>query len=88
VKSSVSGDNLTRNPFKIPARKDDSENSTPVIMPAPVKLLSEDLAFQDSLHEFLTDNPDFLVVGCVGLQWSGKSTVLSHLAGSKYFTPQ
>ncbi|XP_046453307.1 protein SMG9-like [Daphnia pulex] len=82
VKSSVSSDNLSRNAFKIPARKDDSDNTATVIMTAPVKLLSEDLAFQDSLHEFLTDNPDFLVVGCVGLQWSGKSSVLSHLAAS------
>jgi protein SMG9 len=86
VKTSVSGENLSRNAFKIPARKDDSDNTATVIMTAPVKLLSEDLAFQDSLHEFLTDNPDFLVVGCVGLQWSGKSSVLSHLAASKYFS--
>lgn len=50
----------------------------------PVKLLNEDLMFQDSLHDFLTDNPDFLVVGCVGQQWSGKSSILSHLAASKY----
>jgi protein SMG9 len=55
-----------------------------IAMTSPVKILDENLTFQDSLHEFLSENSDFLVVGCVGLQWSGKSTVLSHLATSKY----
>ena len=51
----------------------------------PVKILNEDLLFQDSFADFLSENPDFLVVGCVGLQWSGKSSILSHLAASEYF---
>ena len=57
--------------------------TAPPAMTSPVKILNEDLSFQDSLHEFLCENSDYLVVGCVGLQWSGKSSVLSHLAASK-----
>lgn len=53
-------------------------------MSTPVKVLNEELIFLDSLGDYLTDNPDFVVIGCVGLQWSGKSTILSHLAVSKY----
>lgn len=70
--------------FRAPLRKD-VDNTTTIIpsMTSPVKLLGEELSFQDSLHDFLSDNPDFLVVGCVGLQWSGKSSILSHLAASE-----
>lgn len=87
VKPSVSlasGENVSRDAFKVHARKDVLDNTAVPSMPTPVKFLSEDLVFQDSLHDFLTDNCEFLVVGCVGLQWSGKSSVLSHLASSKY----
>ncbi len=69
--------------FKVPPARKDVENVATIPMTVPVKLLSEELAFQDSLHDFLGDNPDFLVIGCVGLQWSGKSSVLSHLAASE-----
>ncbi len=55
----------------------------PKAMRAPVKFLSEELTFVDSLSDYLGENPDFLVVGCVGLQWSGKSSLLSHLAASE-----
>nr|CAG4637395.1 EOG090X0EPT [Ceriodaphnia reticulata] len=81
--SVTSGENSARDStFKIPPTRKDVENVITVPMTAPVKLLNEEMAFQDSLHDFLGDNPDFLVVGCVGFQWSGKSSVLSHLAAS------
>lgn len=77
------GDQNSREGFKIPMRKDVETPSLSTTMTTPVKLMNEDLIFQDSLHDFLLDNPDFLVIGCVGLQWSGKSSVLSHLASSE-----
>nr|CAG4646614.1 EOG090X0EPT [Macrothrix elegans] len=68
--------------FKVPPRRDAAGTLPSISMSSPVKFLSEEMFFQDSLHDFLTDNPEFLVVGCVGLQWCGKSTILSHLASS------
>jgi protein SMG9 len=50
-------------------------------MKTSVKLLDDNtLQICDGLFEFLTDQNDFLVVGCLGLQGVGKSTVMSHLA--------
>lgn len=40
----------------------------------------ESLIINDSLLEFLTDSNDFLVVGCIGSQGVGKSSLMSHLA--------
>ena len=57
--------------------------SSSTSMSTSVKVLNEELIFLDSLSDYLTDNPDFIVIGCVGLQWSGKSTILSHLASSR-----
>nr|CAG4644348.1 EOG090X0EPT [Lepidurus arcticus] len=45
-----------------------------------VKLLDDNLEFSDRLQEFLLDQPDFLVVAVVGLQGTGKSTILSAIA--------
>nr|CAG4645159.1 EOG090X0EPT [Leptodora kindtii] len=56
------------NSFKLCARR---TNETSSLSPGP-----------DGLAEYLSENPDFLVIGFVGLQWSGKSTVSSHLAAS------
>ncbi|KAL1131003.1 hypothetical protein AAG570_012242 [Ranatra chinensis] len=53
----------------------------PPMMKKSVKLLDNStLQMCDGLLEFLTDQTDFLVVGCLGLQGVGKSTVMSHLA--------
>nr|CAG4652213.1 EOG090X0EPT [Triops cancriformis] len=52
----------------------------------PVKLLDDKLDFSDALQEFLLDQPDFLVVSVVGLQGTGKSTILSALA-KEYSSP-
>ena len=76
-----------REPFKVPARKDVPGAPLQVlpVMTGPVKLLGEELAnLQTSLlQEFLSDEQDFLVVGCVGPQWTGKSSLLSRLAVSE-----
>ena len=72
--------------FKVVGSKDVTGSfHSPLVMSTPVKLLNQEFIFQDTLIENLSDNPDFLVIGCVGLQWSGKSTILSHLASSKYY---
>nr|CAG4650528.1 EOG090X0EPT [Sida crystallina] len=65
----------------VPVREPSSKGMG-LVMSSPVKMLNEELLFVDTFGDFLGDNPDFLVVGCVGLQWSGKSSVLSHLATS------
>uniref|UniRef100_A0A023F8R7 Protein SMG9 n=1 Tax=Triatoma infestans TaxID=30076 RepID=A0A023F8R7_TRIIF len=45
------------------------------------KLLDDDTQMvQDGLLEYLTESTDFLVVGCIGPQGVGKSTLLSHFA--------
>jgi Mrp family chromosome partitioning ATPase len=59
-----------------------SNNTEPMI--SPVKLLDENLQWHDGLLEFLTDQPDFLVVGVLGKKGVGKSTLMSLLAGSKF----
>lgn len=54
--------------------------------PQLVKLLDENLQWNDSALEILVDQTDFLVVGIVGPQGVGKSTILSTLAGANPFT--
>ncbi|ELU10061.1 hypothetical protein CAPTEDRAFT_152427 [Capitella teleta] len=50
-------------------------------MEQSVKLVDEDLLWCESGNFALQDQTDFSVIGAIGLQGSGKSTVLSHLAG-------
>jgi len=45
-----------------------------------VKLIDENHSFCEGISEYLTDNQDFLVVGVLGLQNTGKSTILNILA--------
>lgn len=52
-------------------------------MTRPVRLLDDSLAWQDGLLDHLSDqNTDYLVVGVLGKQGVGKSTLMSQLAGS------
>uniref|UniRef100_A0A147BDX5 Protein SMG9 n=1 Tax=Ixodes ricinus TaxID=34613 RepID=A0A147BDX5_IXORI len=53
----------------------------PPDMAAPVKLVDDSLQWCDNALEYLVDQPDFYVVGVVGMQGSGKSTVMSILSG-------
>lgn len=54
--------------------------------PQLVKLLDENLQWNDTALEILLDQTDFLVVGIIGPQGVGKSTVLSILAGGGPFS--
>lgn len=54
----------------------------PPEMKGSVKLVDEAFQFCDGSLEFLLDQNDFMVVGCLGLQGVGKSTLLSFLAGN------
>lgn len=50
-------------------------------MKSSVKLIAPDtLSVSDSLLDHLTDSTDFLVIGCLGYQSVGKSTIMSKLA--------
>jgi len=46
----------------------------------PMKLLDESQSFCDGIADYLGDNQDFLVIGVLGLQNTGKSTILNILA--------
>uniref|UniRef100_A0A8D9AHT8 Protein SMG9 n=1 Tax=Cacopsylla melanoneura TaxID=428564 RepID=A0A8D9AHT8_9HEMI len=55
----------------------------PQMNSAAVKLIDENLEFHTgSLQSFLTEQTDFTVIGVIGLQGSGKSTILSHLVSN------
>lgn len=45
-----------------------------------VKLIDDNYTFCDNITDFLSDNNDFLVIGVLGLQNSGKSTIINALA--------
>ena len=63
--------NATPAPQQVPRAKDMSDRS---------KKLIDDQQFVDKVSEFLSENPDFLVVGIVGPQSCGKSTIMNALA--------
>lgn len=69
----VLSDGATNNsqPEPAPKTRDMSERSTKLI---------DDHQFVENLSDYLSDNPDFVVVGVIGPQGSGKSTILNHLA--------
>ena len=55
----------------------------PPQMKGSVKLVDESFQLCDSCLEYLLDQNDFIVVGCLGPQGVGKSTIMSLLAGSQ-----
>ncbi|XP_077985412.1 nonsense-mediated mRNA decay factor SMG9-like [Glandiceps talaboti] len=57
---------------------------TPPEMTQSMKLVDDSLQWCDNGMEMLLDQTDFLVVGVMGLQGTGKSTVLSLIAGNSY----
>lgn len=66
---------------KVLGRRNSAENKTAgARQKHPVKMIDEGQAFCDNLLEYLTDSSDFVVVGVLGLQNSGKSSILNILA--------
>ncbi|TRY62698.1 hypothetical protein TCAL_02054 [Tigriopus californicus] len=63
-----------------PANRSTSESSGSSLIPEKsLKFVDDGHQVTDSLLAYLTDNPDFLVIGIVGAQGAGKSTLLNHL---------
>lgn len=56
--------------------------STLPFMSSSVRLLDENLQWQEGLQDFLVDQNDYLVIGVLGKKGVGKSTIMSLLAGS------
>ncbi|XP_035207007.1 protein SMG9-like, partial [Stegodyphus dumicola] len=56
--------------------------SSPPEMSFPVKLVDESLQWCDTALEYLHDSTDFYVIGVLGLQGVGKSTVMSIIGGN------
>ncbi|XP_044750959.1 protein SMG9 [Coccinella septempunctata] len=48
-----------------------------------IKFLDEGMLFTDNLQDYVRDNSDFLVVGVIGQQGVGKSSILNGLANNK-----
>ncbi|XP_077645906.1 LOW QUALITY PROTEIN: nonsense-mediated mRNA decay factor SMG9, partial [Lonchura striata] len=57
--------------------------AAPEKMKTSIKLVDEQMNWCDSALEFLLEQTDVLVVGALGLQGTGKSTVMSLLAGNQ-----
>ncbi|XP_013388010.1 protein SMG9 [Lingula anatina] len=57
-------------------------NFTPE-MSSSVKVIDEGFQWTENGMEVLTDNTDFFVIGVLGLQGAGKSTIMSLLAGNQ-----
>uniref|UniRef100_A0A914UZC1 Protein SMG9 n=1 Tax=Plectus sambesii TaxID=2011161 RepID=A0A914UZC1_9BILA len=49
---------------------------------AGLRLISENMEWMDFVQDYLQDNNDFTVIGAIGPQGCGKSTVLSMIAGN------
>ncbi|XP_077525461.1 nonsense-mediated mRNA decay factor SMG9 isoform X1 [Amblyomma americanum] len=64
-----------------PAESLSDRLAAPPDMAAPVKFVDDSLQWCDNALEYLLDQPDFYVVGIIGMQGAGKSTVMSILAG-------
>lgn len=60
-------------------------DTTPTLksMTKSIKFLEDSLLYSEALHEFVQENTDFLVVGVVGAQGVGKSTVMNLIANNE-----
>lgn len=64
---------------RIFSKKETGQEKTVPRLMSPVKLVDESHTFCDGLAEYMTDNQDFTVIGVLGLQNTGKSTILNIL---------
>ncbi|XP_050429958.1 nonsense-mediated mRNA decay factor SMG9 [Adelges cooleyi] len=59
----------------------DDQVFSPLEMKTPVKIIDDYMQFiNEGLSNYLLEQPDFLVIGCLGLQGVGKSTLMSNIA--------
>lgn len=50
-------------------------------MKTPIKVIDDYMQFiNEGFNNYLLDQTDFLVIGCLGLQGVGKSTLMSDIA--------
>ncbi|XP_041267573.1 protein SMG9, partial [Onychostruthus taczanowskii] len=70
-------------PAPPPAAQAQARLAAPEKMKSSIKLVDEQMNWCDSALEFLLEQTDVLVVGALGLQGTGKSTVMSLLAGNQ-----
>lgn len=52
-----------------------------------IKLMDENMQLCENSIDFLYDQQDFLVVGCLGAQGVGKSTIMSLLTSRYSYVP-
>ncbi|GIX80258.1 protein SMG9 [Caerostris darwini] len=71
---------VQQKPPTVQSDGDQKISSTPE-MSYPVKLVDESLQWCDNALEYLHDSSDFYVVGVLGLQGVGKSTIMSIISG-------
>ncbi|XP_054035582.1 nonsense-mediated mRNA decay factor SMG9-like [Dryobates pubescens] len=70
-------------PAGVDAGAGQSRLAAPEKMKSSIKLVDEQMNWCDSALEFLLEQTDVLVVGALGLQGTGKSTLLSLLAANQ-----
>ncbi|XP_061163494.1 nonsense-mediated mRNA decay factor SMG9-like [Saccostrea echinata] len=73
---------LHRTPVGIVQTDGSSRLSAPLEMNQSIRIVDDSHQWSDAGMEVLLDQTDFFVVGVLGLQGSGKSTILSLLAGN------
>ncbi|XP_063959358.1 nonsense-mediated mRNA decay factor SMG9-like isoform X2 [Lytechinus pictus] len=61
--------------------------ASPTMMSQPIKLIDNAFQWVDVGSEYLLEQTDFLVIGVLGVQGCGKSTLMSLLAGNKHTDP-
>jgi len=74
-----SGPPATNSAPRIVGKKESVDKSN-LKQASPLKIVDESSTFCDGVIDYLTDNQDFIVVGVLGLQNTGKSTILNMLA--------
>ncbi|MFH4981754.1 hypothetical protein AB6A40_008463 [Gnathostoma spinigerum] len=74
-------------PPQSPSLQSSASNTTEALpqMKAAIRLIGDSMEFTDYVQDYLSDsNTNFTVIGAIGPQGTGKSTVLSMLAGNDH----
>ncbi|XP_071042141.1 nonsense-mediated mRNA decay factor SMG9 isoform X2 [Parasteatoda tepidariorum] len=73
---------VQQKPVTTQSESNDQKQVTTPDMSYPVKLVDESLQWCDNALEYLHDGTDFYVIGVIGLQGVGKSTIMSIISGN------